>query len=199
MLQEVFSSPTWLIVLCLALIGGYLPLNRFLRQGYHWKSRYDDKLPLMPLFVFPYLFFYAPWLFGFYFLVYFRPLVDIQQVFLTTLLATGSGYLFFYFWPTYVETPYPHGKGVAIKLLQILYVTDKPFNACPSMHVFMTTILMLFSWQWWPAYSLIWLGMAATICASTVLTKRHYLYDILGGVIVGAASYFFVALALGLR
>lgn len=196
MLLSFWTSSLWLTLLCFVLIAGYVPLNRLLHTGHHWKSRWDDRLPLMPWFVFPYLFLYMPWMFGLYAFLYFRPLADIQQVFLTTLAAVTIGYVCFFFWPTYVITEYPKGKGLALALLQWLHLTDKPFNACPSMHVFMTTLLMLFSWQWWPAYWWLWVSLALVITISTVLTKRHYLYDVLGGVLVGFFSYFLV---LGVR
>lgn len=189
MLTALWTSPYWLISLSLVAFFGYLPLNRFLKKGYHWKSPLDDRLPLIPWFVYPYLFFYFPWMLIFYFTLYFRPLEDIQHVFVSTLLATSIGYLFFFFLPTYVITSYPKGKGPAIKLLQFLYVADKPFNACPSMHVFMTILVMLFSWSWWPEYGLLWLTLGVLISVSTVLTKRHYVYDVAGGVIVGVLSY----------
>jgi membrane-associated phospholipid phosphatase len=56
----------------------------------------------------------------------------------------------------------------------------------------MTVILMVFSWTQNTLMNGVVVTVGILIIASTVLTKRHYVLDIVGGVIVGIIS---VALA----
>jgi membrane-associated phospholipid phosphatase len=170
-------------------VCGYLPFNNLLKKGYHFKSAWDDKVPLIPWTVYPYLFLYMPWMIWFYASLYFQPLALVKQVTLATLICTTIAYFCFFFFPTYVVTEYPKGNSLAFKLLQFLFVVDKQFNACPSMHVFMSVLFILFSWQQYPQFGLLFLFAGSLIIISTVLTKRHYMYDIAGGILVGIVGY----------
>lgn len=179
-----------LVILTASLIGGYVPLNRFLRKGVLWKCSLDDRVPFVDWFVYPYLPLYMVWIFIFFITLFFRPLIEVWEVFFAMLIVTSIGYSCFYFFPTYVHCTEPDGKGVTRRILQWLHGIDKAFNACPSMHVFMCMLLFFFSWQWLPEFWLLFFVAASSIIASTVLIKRHYLYDIVGGVLVGTIGYY---------
>jgi membrane-associated phospholipid phosphatase len=189
MLTVMPDSKFLLIFLSLALFSGYVPLNRLLHKGHHFKSKFDDRIPRIDWFVYPYLPLYCAWLLVFISLMFFRSLVEVQQVFVATLICTGIAYPCFFFFPTYVVTPYPKGKGITTKLLQSLHVIDKQFNAFPSMHVFMTVLLTGFSSQWYPDHRALFSVCGAFITLSTVFTKRHYIYDIFGGIALGLLGY----------
>lgn len=189
LLEKIWLSPLILVVLCFFLISLYVPLNRFLKNGYHFKHHLDDKVPLIPWFVFPYIFFYAPWMVIFYLSLLARPIEEVQLAFTTTLIAVSIGYFFFFFFPTYVVSPYPEGKGISLSLLRLVHAVDKQFNACPSMHVYMTVILWFLTLGRSPLIGIIMTIPAVMVIIATVLTKRHYVYDIFGGIIVGVVAY----------
>lgn len=188
------TSLPLLLLLNTAFILGYVPINHLVKGGREPKTKLDERVPLLPFFVYPYLFAYIPWIIGlyFYYAVYFPEYFFRLTV--ATGIATLLGYACFLFFPTYVTCTYPEGKGFAYRLLQYVHFIDQQNNACPSMHVYMTVLLMVFSWG-----SIAWLNaitflLGTSIIAATVLTKRHYLLDIAGGlgvgvIAVGAAFY----------
>lgn len=189
-MENSFVIHSILILFTAILMTGYIPLNRYLKKGVLWKSWLDDKVPFIDWFVYPYLPLYGLWLVLFFVTLLFRPLIEVLEVFIAMFIVTSIGYSFFYFFPTYVECTFPKGSSFARKFLQRLHVFDRPFNACPSMHVFICMLLFLFSSQWLPEFGLLFLIAASLIIASTVLIKRHYLYDIVGGIVLGFLGYY---------
>lgn len=192
---SLFNSHLFLIIASALMISGYVPINKLLRKGFEFKNPIDDRIVLIPWYVFPYVFFYMPWMFLFYTSLYFQPIHVVQQAFSATFLACLIGYISFIFFPTYVVTQFPKGKGTAFLLLQLIQRTDRKFNAFPSMHVYMVTILTLFSSILYPQFMMIFLLMGTAVTVSTVFTKRHYVYDIFGGLLVGVVCTL-VSLAL---
>lgn len=181
----LLNSHFFLIIASAIMIIGYVPINKLLRKGFEFKNPVDDRIVLIPWYVFPYLLFYIPWLFLFYSSLFFQPLHTVQQVAFATFLSCLIGYFCFIFFPTYVITEFPHGHGLAFKLLQYVQRNDRKFNAFPSMHVYMVTILTMFSSVLYPQFMVIFVLMGTAVSVSTVFTKRHYVYDIFGGLFVG--------------
>ena len=99
-------------------------------------------------------------------------------------------YLVFFFYQTHVERPVIVGSDVSSSILKAVYSFDKQFNAFPSLHTSIATLLVLL---WGKAGSRIqpiiavW---AALIIASTVLTKQHYIADVGGGIATALVSYY---------
>lgn len=106
-------------------------------------------------------------------------------------LSVGSvcvlGLLCFYFWPTMVPVfDRPPGTGLAL-----LAGVDTAGNACPSLHV----AIAVFSLLWldrqlqsvgagraWRIGNWAW---CLLIAYSTLATKQHVVFDVLGGVLLG--------------
>jgi membrane-associated phospholipid phosphatase len=62
------------------------------------------------------------------------------------------------------------------------------YNLFPSLHVGMATLSATFysKWSKRPAALFFWLW-AAAFAASTLLTRQHYIADVLGGALLGYA------------
>jgi len=76
-------------------------------------------------------------------------------------------------------------------LFQALHAVDKPFNTAPSLHVALSTLLVLVARQgatshWLRIALFAWLG---AILASVLLVHQHHLADVLTGALLGAACY----------
>jgi membrane-associated phospholipid phosphatase len=105
-------------------------------------------------------------------------------------LLCGLGLACFYLWPTSTATLYKPPEAV----LDALKGIDLAGNACPSLHV----ASAVFSWAWlrtqlreagagrrWQLASLIW---ACAIVVSTLVTKQHAAWDVLGGALLGGTG-----------
>jgi membrane-associated phospholipid phosphatase len=70
-----------------------------------------------------------------------------------------------------------------------IYFFDSPANCLPSLHVansFLATLhwFRRSSGKFW--FYIFW---TLIICASTLTTKQHYFYDVVGGLLVAVAWY----------
>jgi membrane-associated phospholipid phosphatase len=149
----------------------------------------DDVLPLVPVFTVPYLLF-LPLLFGtiFYF-VFFTKYFRLATYSLAFCQLTAC--LFFVFLQTKIIRPEILTTDVFSQILLTIYANDEPFNCLPSTHV---SLSMVCGWLWttlmpkikWPMYVFV-----LAICLSTVLLKQHYIPDLVTGVILAFASFYF--------
>ncbi len=164
------------------------PYRMFLR------SPIDQALPVVPLFVVPYVslqpFIYA----SLVIFLLFRARV-YQSAVLSMIATFLVSYVFFAFLQTYVDRPVLTGDDVFTKMVRGVYAGDHPFNDFPSLHVSTSTIIAIHWWRFgrrftWPL--ILW---AALIAMSTVMVRQHYVADIAGGLILAfATSLFFLRL-----
>lgn len=94
-------------------------------------------------------------------------------------------------WPVTIERPsVGEMAGVSARALGLVYAMDKPVSLFPSFHAAVAPILLSSRptsrlWR-----TLMWAWMAS-ICFSCVLTKQHYLLDVIAGLCVGLLSVAF--------
>ncbi len=178
----------WLAVLLLLYLAYFL-LNHARGHIHSLEMAVDDRIPLVPAFVFPYLSIYALLAISIW-----RFLRAETRIFAIAALAISLdlvlSYLVFLFYQTQVERPVILGSGISSSILSWVYSVDKPFNAFPSLHTSMSTLLALLWWRTGSRIEPIIALWAALIIASTLLTKQHYIADVLGGIAVALVSYY---------
>lgn len=160
----------------------------------------DDMIPLIPVFVIPYIFSYVFWIMGPIAVSRTRKSNFVNYIAGLTL-AYVIGFIFFWLSPTYIDRT-SEGllsavaqPGLMNRLLGIVYAADGSrygFNLFPSYHC----LISIYCWlgvrnqpeipKSFQYYSLI---MALVICLSTVFTKQHYIVDVFGGVGIALLCY----------
>jgi len=148
----------------------------------------DHALPLMPWTLLIYLSDYA---FILLVLLNLRQAEDFSHAFYRMIAGIVISFAIFLIFPTvYPRLPAP-AEPFWSETFAYLHFLDRPTNCFPSLHVSMTLIAaaslgsMRSSWRW-GAY--LW---ALAICLSTLTTKQHYVWDVLGGMFVSMASVWF--------
>ena len=140
----------------------------------------DALIPLVPVFVVPYLFLFV--YVGAALLILFFDRSDrYYRMVLSFFVGMGVATLVFYFFPTYMPRPVLVGTGPFVSALRWVYSMDSPFNCLPSTHVLYSTIAFWHLYRWRPrarAFQLTSLAILLLICASTVLVKQHNTPDI---------------------
>jgi membrane-associated phospholipid phosphatase len=178
----------WVIVLLLLFLAYFL-LNSPREPIHSLETTVDDQIPLLPVFVFPYLSLYALLAISLW-----RFLKVESRIFIIAALAISLdlvlSYLFFLFYQTQVERPVILGSDVSSSILRWIYSTDKPFNAFPSLHTSLSTLLVLLWGRVGSRIQPIIALWAVFIVASTLLTKQHYIADVLGGIAIALMSYY---------
>jgi membrane-associated phospholipid phosphatase len=94
-------------------------------------------------------------------------------------------------WPTAVPRPVAPASDWAY---QMVVSSDRPTNACPSMHAAMAVFAGLAAtFQWSPGRVgvgrvAVW-AWAVLILYSTLSTRQHVLFDLIAGALLGSAAY----------
>jgi membrane-associated phospholipid phosphatase len=167
-----------------AVVLLYFPVNRGVSGGTEVSSRIDDYIPLVPVFVIPYI----SGIVAFFAVIVWAAIrarwKTLLQFYISCCLAALVSYVIFIAFPTYVERPEVSGGGLLSRLLRWVYKLDRPYNVFPSSHTYFSVITTYFLWRWFGGG----LGGVAAIVAgsmviaSTVLVKQHSVLDVGGGV-----------------
>ena len=175
-----------LIVVATGLL--YIPLNRR-KSKYYWGSALDRKIPLVPVFIFPYIYFFFPYLAIGFLLLIGSPIV---LVFLKSfVVANIIAAIIWYVFPNGVKRPKVIGSGFLKKMIGNLYKFDKyESNGFPSSHVYYTSIITWYLVLAVPQYSLMFWFVGISIVLSTLFTKQHYIIDVIGGLTLSLISIY---------
>lgn len=167
------------------------PYRLFLR------SPIDQALPVVPIFVVPYVSL-QPFIYGsLVIFLLFRARV-FQSAVLSMVVTFLVSYVFFAFLQTYVERPVLTGGDVFTRMIRDVYAGDHPFNDFPSLHVSTSAIIAIHWWRFSRRFGPVPAIWAALIATSTVLVRQHYLADVAGGLILAfGTSLFFLRLIDG--
>jgi membrane-associated phospholipid phosphatase len=149
-----------------------------------WLStRLDAAIPVVPA---------AVWVYASWYPAAFTILMVDRRRFRAGCLAVAIAFLVcsagHLLWPVSISRPSldPH-RGLSVSALRLLYAVDPPVSLFPSFHAAMALILvwLCVGSQRLHALAVIWM---ASICVSCVLTKQHYVLDVLGGLLLGAGA-----------
>ena len=181
------------IVATLALLAVWYGTNLLYEPLNHGPNRIflrtplDEALPVVPVFVIPYVSLY-----GFVALSMLAFLAFRVRVFRSAAVAMIVTWLVSYtiYWlaQSYIDRPVLIGDDVFTRMVRNVYSGDQPYNDFPSLHTSLSTILAI---HWWRVDRRIGLPVAiwvALIVASTVLIKQHYLADVAGGLVLAAVT-----------
>ncbi len=157
----------------------------------------DDYIPFLPVFVIPYVIWYAYVPAGMLYNCFTDKRAFCKQI-LTVVSGMTISIIIFCLYPTSVDfRPSAEGDGVFLWICRLLFSKDKPINVFPSMHCFEAVIIHLtaFRNERLRRNILFRVGSAilsVLICLSTVFIKQHSVVDLFGGVALAFILYFIV-------
>jgi membrane-associated phospholipid phosphatase len=177
------------LIILLVFLAIYFPINRFASGGWALSLPIDNSIPLYPPALIPYLF--GSLLFvGFpIWASLYSKKGEYEAYVISFLTISLISYVLYLVLPTYVIRPEITSQDCFSRAIIILYQNDYPYNAAPSGHAFYTLISFLYLRRWKPKLQLVSLIVAILIIASTLLTKQHYILDIISGLILGFITY----------
>jgi len=177
-----------LLVCCIQMI--YIPTSNRVTGGIEPKLAIDV-FPVWPIWVLPYVLCYVFWLSSIVWLI-FRVEDRYFRSFIAGCIVTFSiGNLIFMLFPTYVPRPTLQGNDVFTSLLRMIHGHWGRYDAFPSGHVYITTLLTLFFSRWYPRQKILWILILVLVSFSTLFTGQHYILDVLGGYAVAFMGYQF--------
>jgi len=156
-------------------------------RGSHWHpyASWELSIPFVPFMIVPYLSMFV------LFVIPPFQLDELQLRALTARLIVASllGGLVFLALPAEMGFVTHTDAGRWQGIYSALYRIDGPFNTIPSFHVIYTaSILLAMIEAATPGLRRVYVAWLVVVCASTVLTHRHHLLDVVAGLgLAGAA------------
>jgi len=179
-----------LILLICSIQAIYFPTSERNMGGIEPKLPIDV-FPIIPVWVLPYLLCIPLWLFGIFWAT-FRMQDDLFRSFMAALLLVSTfSIATFIFFPTYIRASSFAGGDIFTQLLRSIHQNWGRYDAFPSGHVYITTLLALFYSTWYPHLKRWWISCAVIVALSTLFTGQHYFVDVLGGLAVAFLGYYF--------
>ena len=151
----------------------------------------DAAIPLVPLFVIPYLSL-QPYIIISLILFLFLRTPYFQSACLALLSVWFISYAFYALLQSAVIRPVLTGPDLFSRLVMTVYSLDQPFNDFPSLHTALSTVLAIHWVRLNKPLGIMLSLWTALIVASTVLIKQHYLADVALGL---ALAFAFSALS----
>jgi membrane-associated phospholipid phosphatase len=168
----------------------YYPLNHG-PAVLHLRTPLVDALPLVPLFVIPYVSLEP--------LIYFSLIVFLvfktrifQSTALSLILAMLVSYTVYFLLQTEVFRPAVLGTDLLSRMVRDAYANDNPYNDFPSLHTSLSTITAIHWWRTDRRLGIVAAAWTALIVASTIFVKQHYVADVISGLFLAwGASWLF--------
>ncbi|MFA7674153.1 MAG: hypothetical protein WCY62_09925 [Clostridia bacterium] len=155
--------------------------TQFIQKNPHpIKSRFDDRIPFIPQFIFAYVSWFLflasmPIILYFYYDTVFA--IYVMALFIEEIIAG----IVFIVYPTTFDRPEPVGKGPAIWVVKAVYKNDSKTLSClPSLHCGIATLFILGSLSCpdMPLWlKVIIVTVSVLIIQSTVFVKQHMIID----------------------
>ena len=180
------------LIWCTLLFGIqalYFPLNRFLQGGMEFKTALDAYVPLWPLWVFPYLLICFWWIVAYLWAAWRMDEQLYEAFFIASAFVSVTALTIFTVFPTYVIRPAIPATGLSSQVLSWLYANDYMYNAFPSGHVYLTTLIALFWSSWFPKWRWFLAATVGMVVLATLFTHQHYLPDPVGGLALAWFGY----------
>jgi membrane-associated phospholipid phosphatase len=168
----------------------YVPVNRLISGGFNLKTNIDNYIPLLPLFVVPYLFGLVFWIFSILKINLSKDEKLIKEFNLMVILASIVSVAIYILIPTFVTRPVVTGTDMFSEILRFIYSNDHVYNAAPSGHTFYTILCFVGLNRILPGKKYLWGLLSILIIISTVLTKQHNFLDIVIGIVFALGIIF---------
>lgn len=176
---------------------GALVQARNVDYSYLIRTKFDDVVPLVKFFVFPYL--YA-WISGFVIAVLLlfteTSLPELRRIFFCAVLLYLTHVVLWFLFPVSAVGLVPELKdssGIMNRLLQLTYQDSSMWNSFPSTHVSLPWLFCLFSRPKCSRYvGFVLLALTVAITLSTMFVKIHFVADAVSGMVLAFGMYYLV-------
>lgn len=179
-----------LLLAVIAIQAIYTPTSLFMTGGIEPKFAWDI-FPLRVAWVIPYALCYPLWTVALLWLVLRTDEAQFRTAISGLFFACSLGVSVFVLFPTYVVHPEITGTDPLSRILLSIMIAGGDYDALPSAHIYVTTILALFFSDWFSKQRWLWIAIVIIVSLSTLFTKQHYIADVLAGYLTGWLGFRF--------
>jgi len=184
------NKRTLLFILAYAIQLIYIPTSNRISGGLEPKLSIDI-FPIWSIWVLPYVLCYVLWLSSVIWIILETEDRLFRSFIAACIFTFTFGVIIFILFPTYVKTVPLQGNDIFTFLLRIIHGNWGRYDAFPSGHIYITTLLALFFSRWYPRQKLLWILISVIVSFSTLFTGQHYILDVIGGYAVAFSGYHF--------
>lgn len=178
-------------LLFVVVYGGANQLASLRGDPYHFFAEWERNVPLVPAMIYVYLSIS---------LLFWLPLFVLDAACLRRLgiaaaiciVIAGLCFVLFPGTTGFAPTSFAQSTdSIESCLFDILHRLDKPYNTAPSLHVSLSTLIILAT-NHSVVSRLLWIGLLLWLCIiilSVVLVHQHHLVDVVTGWILGYGCY----------
>jgi membrane-associated phospholipid phosphatase len=196
LVDDWLSNRGWVMtsLFVFQLIVVYGLIQVFITDGLIPRIFLDSIIPIVPIFLVPYVLYYPLLLLPFW-VAYKRDQNSDHQRYLFAvgtaffLAATVCNVIFMLF-PTEIIRPTVSGSGLMSEALRFVHKVDGSVALFPSGHVTYSLLAALTTTHLDERLAVVVWPTALLILPATVLIKQHYILDVLGGVLVALITYY---------
>jgi membrane-associated phospholipid phosphatase len=178
------------IVLIVSIQMLYIPTSNRSVGGIEPRL-FIDVIPILPIWVVPYVLCYPLWTFAFLWAMLKMEDHLFRSFIAAFLLTCTFSVALFTLFPTYVPEATLIGNDLFTRLLRFIHEDWGRYDALPSGHIYITALLALFYNRWYPRHKNIWIPILVIISLSTLFTGQHYIADVLAGLMIAIIGYYF--------
>ncbi len=191
-LRELWAQRRQFVVAILMFgfwAGGYFLIGHYtnVEEAVRFTTWLDSRIPFQPTFVWFYLTIYMVFLIPFVLVRDARFFREVSYAYITLMLLCYSVFLTY---PVIMDRPPLEVTDLSTWALSKVYGNDPPVNCFPSMHVAMAMLASLVVFEISRLQGTFLILLTFFISASTLLTKQHYIADVLVGVLLAIAIYY---------
>lgn len=162
----------------------YILANHIYNTGFDLTIALDTQIPLVPIFVIPYVYWYVYMIVG-----YFIISITNRKEYMRSILGLFSGmwisYIIYFIFPTEIVRPTLVDSSFLYSIINIIYSSDRPFNCFPSLHVLGTYFVMRYTKKDNNKYIYYYTRVVGSlIILSTIFIKQHFVLDIVAAIIL---------------
>lgn len=183
-IYNIFNKYNLLWYLLFPILGLIYNITASLyEKGYSIMLPKEELIPMMPVFIVPYIYWYLYIIIGFA-IIGKKNEFQYKNFLLTLYLGMCICYLIYAIFPTEYMRPIVDNSTIFNKLINIIYSMDKPFNCFPSIHVLSTYCVMRFTGKNNKIIYCYTIIVGILIILSTVFIKQHFILDIIGSILI---------------
>lgn len=170
----------------------YIIANNMYKQGHNLTIALDRQIPLIPIFIIPYVYWYLYMIIG-YAVISVRNRQWYMKGLIGLFIGMWISYLIYFIFPTEIVRPVISEGGILNNLINIIYNSDRPFNCFPSLHVLGTYFVMKMTKKENNKGLFIYTQIVGVlIILSTLFIKQHYVLDVVVSIILVEVIMFFM-------
>ena len=181
----------------------FLPLNFYMNRKNITtcaRLKYDDKPPYLPVFYFPYIAFFLMIILGPYVFAYYFSQPVYLPIITSLIIDMSLSMMIWVYFPCIVKKPEHIDHDNHSLFVRWLLSYGRKYGNCnslPSAHISLITLYFIWLSILSPRLWIMWIFLSIINVLSVLLTRQHYILDVITGMLLSTLVYWLVKIYFG--